>query len=147
MAQASGSLSSASHVVEGVPLSSPAIPHSSIAPTTGASLSPEIGAPAPFPQKRYVLRLSCGLYLNHYNDSGVFTVADLQRCKLFQVRPTSAAQSLHGQVETVFVDRAGNAKRTLLDRDCAVNPPIESRCATDGDNKNLASDTKADASA
>jgi hypothetical protein len=28
-----------------------------------------------------------------------------------------------------------------------VNPPIESRCATDGDNKNLASDTKADASA
>src|SRR5712691_1333737 len=137
MAQASGSLSSAVHVVEGVPLSSSAIPQSSsIAPTAGASLSPEIGAPAPFPQKRYVLRLSCGLYLNHYNDSGVFAVADLQRCKLFQIRPTSAARILHGQVETVFVDRTGNVKQTLLDR----------RCGDSAAKDNQASDTKAEAS-
>ncbi len=134
MAQAQGSLSSTIHVVEGVPLSSSAIPQCSSIALTGASLSPEVGALS-FPQKRYVLRLSCGLYLNRYNDSGVFAVAGLQRCKLFQVRPSSAAQILHGQVETVFVDRTGNVKRTLLDRRCAERHK-----------DNQASDTKAEAS-
>src|SRR5713226_3470488 len=47
--------------------------------TAGVSTSSKVDAPgAPAaPKKAYVLRLACGLYLNRYNDNGVFAVADL----------------------------------------------------------------------
>src|SRR5258705_4185257 len=93
MAQASGSLSSATHAVEGVPPSSLAIPQrSSIAPIavvllpssapTGASLSPETGAPS---FNKYALKFLVRggkAYLADYFDSGIL-FGDFAAAKLF----------------------------------------------------------------
>ena len=112
MAQAQGSLSS------GVPFSSVAIPQrSSIAPT-GASLSPDFGAPAS-PRKAFILQFSDGLFLHGYRSDGVYATGDLQQAKHFWTRPESAAELFQAEICTVIVNADGSGvRRTLLD--CAA---------------------------
>src|SRR5260370_548893 len=106
--------------------------------TTGASLSPEIGAPAPF--SRFVIRLANTptTYLHRYDDAGSWPTIRLDQAKLFTSFDTarSIATLLHGDVRRVVVI-GREILLALTDR----------RCATNGDNKNLASEPKQIASA
>jgi hypothetical protein len=110
MAHASGILSRAFRV----PLPScDVVPN----PPAGVSLQDNrIDAPAPL-QKKYVLRLRAGSYLHSYSDFGVFVVPNLDRAKLFSIRPDLVADLFCAEILTVLVDADGSGvRRTLLDR-------------------------------
>lgn len=144
MVPASGSLSSASHVVEGVPLSSLAIlPNNPIAPKTGASLSPEIGAP-PILRNKYALKFSVRggkAYLSGYDaDMGVL-FGDFADAKLFSLEAADVLSDLfHCEVVRVLIHSDGTKKLALMGEQ-------ERWCADTGAKNNSASETKADASA
>jgi len=126
MAQASGSLPSASHAVEGVPLLSLAIPQRSpiaLLPSsapTGASLSPETGALSfrnKFALKFWVRGGRC--YLADYSaDSGVL-FGDFAYAKLFS--SLEIARNLSNifscEVARVFICPDGTAKLALPRRE------------------------------
>jgi len=82
---------------------------------TGASLSPEVGAPSFL--KRYVLRFRNGAFLHAYKDDGIYFVFDLQRACLFATPPSFVADIFHAEILIVLTDTSGrNVRRTLLDR-------------------------------
>ena len=118
MAQAQGSLSSAAHAVEGVPLSSFQTPSRKSIAHADVPIPP-IRASAPL-QSRFAVRFASGpftIFLRDYSESGLACSPDLDGAKLFE-RYSSAsfiADFLYGEAIRVVVGTDGTIRLAILE--------------------------------